>query len=483
MLIRALTVSAAVAAAPLALCQPLTDSLTYQGELTDGGTAADGVYDFEVSVHDAQVGGTTIATDSIIGVSVEGGRFTLDIDFMSTGQVFETNQRLWLELRVRGGGNASFDTLTPRQAIALAPSSNYALRSGTTLQDAFDNAPGLDLGSSSLAVTSSGGAPVLEIGPPTGGPGNAGFLVLNNTNGTPVVSLGVPASNAGELIMSDNSGNRNVQIQQDINIGGGTFARFMRNDSEEPAFTIDGNYDNTQAPRVTITSETMSMLFDASTAGNDSVVLPVNSIGSAEILNEAGVAEYEFSASEILSADPGVVDLIGATTITAPADGNVLVIASCVVRLEHVNGAPTDAVLGVSPDLTLTGNRDIDVTLDPSFPTGTVDIPFSTHGVFPVTAGTHTFNFLGDQNTTDFGQVRARDIQLSAVYLPSAYGNVFGARANEPDDRTSSVARRIDRLTAERIAAVQAENARQQRELDLMREQMARIRAEVKASR
>src|SRR5438876_1633933 len=63
-----------------------TTSFTYQGRLTDGGTAANGNYDLQFALWDALSGGTqqpqpgpiTVTLNSVL---VSGGIFTVQLDF------------------------------------------------------------------------------------------------------------------------------------------------------------------------------------------------------------------------------------------------------------------------------------------------------------------------------------------------------------------------------------------------------------------
>jgi hypothetical protein len=103
----------------------LGTAFTYQGYLTDGDSPADGTYDFQFQLYDAngggnQVGGTIVRED----VHVSGGYFTVSLNF---GDVFD-DTALWLEVGVRpGDGSGDFTALSPRQALTLAPYSGYAL--------------------------------------------------------------------------------------------------------------------------------------------------------------------------------------------------------------------------------------------------------------------------------------------------------------------------------------------------------------------
>ena len=76
----AATVLAFLLAATSAFAQ--TSSFTYQGRLTDGGTAANGNYDLQFALFDSLSGGAQIgATQSINTVLVVNGVFNVSLDF------------------------------------------------------------------------------------------------------------------------------------------------------------------------------------------------------------------------------------------------------------------------------------------------------------------------------------------------------------------------------------------------------------------
>jgi hypothetical protein len=63
-----------------ALAQPA--AFTYQGSLTDGGTPANGVYDFSFTLHTASSGGTLKGGPLVTeDVSVSNGLFTVTLSF------------------------------------------------------------------------------------------------------------------------------------------------------------------------------------------------------------------------------------------------------------------------------------------------------------------------------------------------------------------------------------------------------------------
>src|SRR5437016_5198406 len=101
-----------------------TSSFTYQGRLTDGGTAANGNYDLQFALFDSLSGGAQVgSTQTINTVAVSNGVFTVSLDFGANS--FPGASR-FLEVSARPSGSGSFTLLTPRQQITSTP---YAVRS------------------------------------------------------------------------------------------------------------------------------------------------------------------------------------------------------------------------------------------------------------------------------------------------------------------------------------------------------------------
>lgn len=106
---------------------PVGTSFTYQGQLTDGGGAANGTYDFQVTLFDASTGGSIVGTPGVVtrdDVTVAGGTFTLSLDFGA--EAFGEEKR-WLEIGVRpGASTGSYTLLLPRQEISPTPLALHA---------------------------------------------------------------------------------------------------------------------------------------------------------------------------------------------------------------------------------------------------------------------------------------------------------------------------------------------------------------------
>ncbi|MDQ6788628.1 MAG: tail fiber domain-containing protein [Acidobacteriota bacterium] len=105
-----------------------TTAFTYQGRLTDTSATANGAYDFQFALYDAPTGGTQQgATQTVTGVNVSNGVFTVQLDF--TSAPFATGADRYLEIRVKKPADASYTTLAPRQRITSAPYAITALNS------------------------------------------------------------------------------------------------------------------------------------------------------------------------------------------------------------------------------------------------------------------------------------------------------------------------------------------------------------------
>lgn len=101
-----------------------TTTFTYQGRLNDSAMAANGTYDLNFALFDAQAGGAQIGTTQTRpAVSVSNGIFTVELDFGANA--FPGANR-FLEIAVKRSTDAGFTTLTPRQQITSSP---YSIRS------------------------------------------------------------------------------------------------------------------------------------------------------------------------------------------------------------------------------------------------------------------------------------------------------------------------------------------------------------------
>lgn len=101
-----------------------SSAFTYQGQLQEGGLAANGVYNFRFAIFDAQTNGAAMGdTNALEDSNVVAGHFMATLDFGDAA--FDGSPR-WLEIAVRPGmSTGPYITLSPRQELAATP---YALR-------------------------------------------------------------------------------------------------------------------------------------------------------------------------------------------------------------------------------------------------------------------------------------------------------------------------------------------------------------------
>jgi outer membrane lipoprotein-sorting protein len=107
--------------------QAQTTAFTYQGKLTDSGTAANGQYDFKFKLFDALTGGTQVGADVLSNdVQVTTGVFTVNLDFGAAA--FAAGAPRYLEISVRPGiSTGAYTPLAPLQPVTSAPFSIKSL--------------------------------------------------------------------------------------------------------------------------------------------------------------------------------------------------------------------------------------------------------------------------------------------------------------------------------------------------------------------
>jgi hypothetical protein len=163
--------------------QSLVDTaFTYQGRLNDGGSPANGSYDFRFYVCDAQSGGTILSSYEISDLTVTDGYFTVQLD---SGSTDFTGEARWLEISVREHGQTSYTTLSPRVPLTAVPYA-HSLRPGAKVES---TGVALQLYTSATAgsalhanASASGGNPAGVYGVASA-PEGAGIAGYNNGSG------------------------------------------------------------------------------------------------------------------------------------------------------------------------------------------------------------------------------------------------------------------------------------------------------------
>jgi hypothetical protein len=122
-----------------------TTAFTYQGQLRDGGTNANGAYTMIFKLYDAVTNGNQIGTTITNKPTLFNGLFSVNLDF-GTG-AFNGNTR-WLDITITNG--PTFETLWPRVQVLPAPYALYAAIAATVTNGAIMNA---QLAANAVATT------------------------------------------------------------------------------------------------------------------------------------------------------------------------------------------------------------------------------------------------------------------------------------------------------------------------------------------
>lgn len=118
-------------------------TFSYQGELLDGGSPANGTYTIALQAYDAESLGNTIGLASThTGVQVSNGLFTIT-DVNLGASIFD-GLDMWLEIKVKGPSDVNFTTLSPRHKMKSVPYATTLIDKGATNGQVltFDNTNG-----------------------------------------------------------------------------------------------------------------------------------------------------------------------------------------------------------------------------------------------------------------------------------------------------------------------------------------------------
>jgi hypothetical protein len=161
---------------------PVGTAFTYQGRLNDGGSPANGTYDFLFYMYDAQSDGNFLSNYGVPNLTVTDGYFTVQLDF---GSGAFTGEARWLEILVRESGQADYTTLSPRVPLLAVPYA-HSLRPGAEVST---TGRALYLSTSSTSdsalyanASASSGNPAAVYGAASA-PGGAGISGYNSSSG------------------------------------------------------------------------------------------------------------------------------------------------------------------------------------------------------------------------------------------------------------------------------------------------------------
>jgi hypothetical protein len=96
----------------------------YQGTLTDGAVAANGTYQMQFSLYDAETGGKPLQVVSDDAVTIKDGVFKVSLNF-TAAKAFDGAEARYLEVAVRKPSETNYTTLPSRHLITRLP---YSLK-------------------------------------------------------------------------------------------------------------------------------------------------------------------------------------------------------------------------------------------------------------------------------------------------------------------------------------------------------------------
>jgi hypothetical protein len=177
-------------------------AFTYQGQLTDSGAPANGLFDLRFTIYDA-LGGGNVAGGPVDagGVSVTNGLFTVTVDF---GSAPFTGGARWLEIGVRpGASTGAYSILASRQAITATP---YAIRAAEAMRVPSGAITSAMLADSAVTAAKVAPGAVSQLGSPDGSPLDA---VVVDVDGRVGVGTTAPQSRlhvaGGDLLLGAGS--------------------------------------------------------------------------------------------------------------------------------------------------------------------------------------------------------------------------------------------------------------------------------------
>ena len=214
-------------------------AFTYQGQLQNNGSPANGTYNLTFTLFATNSGGTDVAgpvTNSAVAIS--NGLFTVTIDFGSSVWNGHAN---WLQIGVETNNATSVTTLAPRQQITPAPyaiaaeSMNGTLPASQLTSIGIDGPANFFVGPSGNATTSgsyntaNGVSAFHENTSGSANTANGCDALLNNTSGSDNTANGFEAlsqNTSGSYNTADGSGALSLYSSGSFNIALGFQAGF-----------------------------------------------------------------------------------------------------------------------------------------------------------------------------------------------------------------------------------------------------------------
>ncbi|MHC4645135.1 MAG: autotransporter outer membrane beta-barrel domain-containing protein [Planctomycetota bacterium] len=203
-----------------AQAEPMGTAFTYRGQLYDANYVADGLYDFQFKLYDANTDGNQVGDDvNKADVNVVDAYFAVELDF---GGVFDGNE-FWLEVGVRPGEQddpCEYTFLEPLQKLTPTPYALYAKTAGAGHSlDAADGSP-----TDAVYVDNDG-----DVGIGTSTP-DAQLSIQMRGKASPTIGFNAPGlvikggswNEGNQLEVQDPSGNTRFVVDSAGKVGIGT---------------------------------------------------------------------------------------------------------------------------------------------------------------------------------------------------------------------------------------------------------------------
>ncbi len=461
-------------------------TITFQGRLTDpAGTALDdGAYVIRLAIYDAQTAGSVLWDAGEQAVLVRDGLFTyvlgsnvsLPVSLFSganrfLGITIGSDSELAPRIPFRSSPYAleashadssevasfAHSSLTAQQSdsagfsqlAALALSANSAaFADSATLADSARTAvnantlagmaPGFYLDWNSINNMPAGFADGVDDGAAFSA--GAGLQLVGG-------EFSIVASGVTEQLIADNAitaakiaassvGSSEVQNNSLTTVD-------LAANSVASSEIVDNSVTNIDmAPNSIGASELIAGAIDSTKISDSSITgaqIAPNSIGASHLQNGS------FSSTGMLD-EPGVAQITGASfltvpslttiaslPITAPANGYVMVMASFEMKVDHVFGTASQAIVGLSnTSASLPGDQNKNMDIPSSANTGMFTSIVSLQRIFSVSAGVNTFYLLGRKTTAASPIWSTFDVTFSLVYYSTTYGTVSTVQPDIP---------------------------------------------------
>jgi hypothetical protein len=410
--------------------------MTYQCRLTDEvGTPLTEPVFMVFSIYNAAVGGSELWTEDAVEVTPDAeGLISVTLgQEMPLDPVFSTFywSNHWLEIKLQYPSEEI--TLSPRRPIHGVPMAilandshhlggytsahyaeaahlhddRYTTHLALTVSDGtppnigsnlvnWDNLTGVPAGLAD-GVDDTGGTVSLDDAYDAGGAG-AGRLVT-------VDSGPIELDGGGLIVHGDTELNGHLQANAAITIGDpGLYGEL----------TVDGDYP---------------INFHAGQSGTNAVDLPDDAIDNTEIFDEPGLSRGRVYLNSFGTEQTTMTDLC-TTTITIPASGYILLMATCGLQVNAPSGGNVRVYHQI--DETAGGDYSTSAQLEGSsaHPSGLTFGTLHCNRAYGKTAGTYTFRYEAKSAGTE-GNMTFTNASITAVYFPTSYGSVAGYFAGD----------------------------------------------------